>query len=195
MRAMRIRRMIEAFNPCAAHGCWAHGCWAHACVALAALLLWSAAGPARADLPPETGTGTSVATLPMPPSKHWVWVNDFVFPHMADGMAYLVDGDTGRYLGTLSTGYSFQHLVLPRDGKVIYSPETYFSRGTRGERTDVITLYDPAHLAPIGEIGIPPKRASNMPMMANAELTDDGRFLLIYNFTPAQSITVVDTKS
>jgi methylamine dehydrogenase heavy chain len=34
-----------------------------------------------------------------------------------------------------------------------------------------------------------------MPMMADSELTDDGRFLLIYNFTPAQSITVVDTRS
>jgi len=58
-----------------------------------------------------------------------------------------------------------------------------------------VTLYDPSHLAPVGEIAIPPKRSSNMPMMSNAILTDDGRFLLIYNFTPAQSITVVDTRS
>src|SRR5581483_845654 len=55
--------------------------------------------------------------------------------------------------------------------------------------------YDPAHLAPVGEIGIPPKRSSNMPMMGDAELTDDGRFLLIYNFTPAQSVTVVDAST
>jgi methylamine dehydrogenase heavy chain len=34
-----------------------------------------------------------------------------------------------------------------------------------------------------------------MPMMADSELTDDGRFLLIYNFTPAQSVTVVDAHS
>jgi len=98
---------------------------------------------------------------------------------MADGMAYLVDGDTGRYLGTLSTGYSFAHLILSRDGKLIYSPETYFSRGTRGTRTDVVTLYDPRTLGVIGEIPIPPKRSSNMPMMANQVLTDDDRFLLI----------------
>src|SRR5260370_16854599 len=30
-------------------------------------------------------------------------------------------------------------------------------------------------------------------MMGNAVLTDDDRFLLIYNFNPAQSVTVVDT--
>src|SRR6185312_459702 len=135
-----------------------------------------------------------VATLPAA-SPHWVWVNDFVFPHMADGQALLVDGDSGRFLGMLSTGFGFARLVISKDGKTIFSPETYFSRGTRGTRTDVVTMYDPAHLAPAGEIVIPPKRSSNTPMMADTELTDDGRFLLIYNFTPSQSVTVVDTRS
>jgi methylamine dehydrogenase heavy chain len=170
-------------------------CPAAALGALAALSLCALpAGFVRADLPSDSERGPQVATLAVPPSKHWVWVNDFVFPHMADGMAYLVDGDSGRYLGTLSTGYGFARVVLPRDGKLIYSPETYFSRGTRGKRTDVVTLYDPATLKATGEIPIPPKRSSNLPMMANQVLTDDERFLLIYNFNPAQSVTVVDTK-
>jgi methylamine dehydrogenase heavy chain len=159
-------------------------------VVLCALL----AGPARAELPSDSERGPLVATLAVPASKHWVWVNDFVFPHMSDGMAYLIDGDSGRYLGTLSTGYSFAHVLLSQDGKLIYSPETYFSRGTRGTRTDVVTLYDTGTLNAIGEIAIPPKRSSNLPMIANAVLTDDDRFLLIYNFNPAQSVTVVDTK-
>lgn len=150
---------------------------------------------AQAQLPSDIGNGAQVATLPVPASKHWVWVNDFVFPHMSDGMAYLIDGDTGRYLGTLSTGYSFAHVLLSRDGKLIYSPETYFSRGTRGKRTDVVTLYDTATLSVIGEIPIPAKRSSNIPLIANSVLTDDDRFLLIYNFNPAQSVTVVDTKT
>jgi len=34
-----------------------------------------------------------------------------------------------------------------------------------------------------------------MPTMGNSQLTDDDRFLLIYNFNPAQSVTVVDTAS
>ncbi|MEP6884734.1 MAG: amine dehydrogenase large subunit [Gammaproteobacteria bacterium] len=153
------------------------------------------AASARAELPPDIGGGPSAATLAVPASKHWVWVNDFVFPHMADGMAYLIDGDSGRYLGTLSTGYGFARVVLSRDGKTIYSPESYFSRGTRGKRTDVVTLYDPATLKPLSEIAIPPKRSSNLPMMANSVLTDDDRFLLIYNFNPAQSVTVVDTST
>lgn len=137
-----------------------------------------------------------VATsLPAKPSAHWVWVNDIVFHHMADGKAFLIDGDSGKMLGMLSTGFSYNGVVLPDDRSVIISPETYFSRGTRGTRTDVITLYDPRKLSPLGEIQIPPKRAGTLPMIQNSALTDDGRFLLIYNFTPAQSVTVVDMKS
>ena len=153
------------------------------------------AGPERPPLPSDVGRHPTVAVLPTPASKHWVWVNDFVFPHMADGTAHLVDGDSGRYLGTLSTGYSYSHLVLSPDGRWIYSPETYFSRGTRGKRTDVVTIYDARTLDPAGEIRIPPKRASDMPVMGDVALTDDARYLLIYDFNPAQSITVVDMKT
>jgi len=158
------------------------------------LVAFSAPQVAFGVLPSDLDAKETVAKLPAP-SKHWVWVNDFVFPHMADGMAYLVDGDSGKYLGTLSTGFGFARLVLPRDHKVIYSPETYFSRGTRGTRTDVVTIYDGATLKVQGEIVVPPKRASNSPVIGDSNLTDDERFLLIYNFTPAQSVTVVDTAS
>ncbi len=117
--------------------------------ALAVLLLLGAAAAVRAQLPSDTDKGPSVTMLGEP-TKHWVWVSDLVFPHMADGMAMLIDGDTGRYLGTLSAGWGFVRVLLPRDGKLIYSPEIYFSRGTRGVRTDVVTIYD-AHTLNPGE--------------------------------------------
>jgi methylamine dehydrogenase heavy chain len=157
-----------------------------------ALLLSALAGTASAQLPVESG---GVEQLPARPGQHWVWVNDFAFFALPDGKAFLVDADAGRMLGLLSTGYSFTALVIPHGGDVIYSPETYFSRGTRGTRTDVVTIYDAVHLSPLGEIRIPPKRASIMAMIAGAVLTDDDRFLLIYNYTPAQSVTVVDTRA
>lgn len=168
-----------------------------ACLRTLVVALAMAQAPAQGAAPPPLSADPlgTIASLPATASAHWVWVNDFVFPHMTDGQALLVDGDSGRFLGMLSTGFGFSRLVIARDGKTIFSPETYFSRGTRGTRTDVVTMYDPAHLAPAGEIVIPPKRSSNTPMMADSELTDDGRFLLIYNFTPAQSVTVVDTRS
>ncbi len=132
--------------------------------------------------------------LPAEANPHWVWVNDIVFHHMADGKSYLLDGDTGKFLGMLSTGLGFIALALPSDYAQIYSPETYFSRGTRGERTDVITFYDPRELKPTGEVIIPPKRFAAMPTLNYSALTDDDRFLMVYNFTPAQSISIVDLK-
>lgn len=168
---------------------------ATSCLAVVTALVLALQAPARAAPPlPADPLGT-VVSLPTTTSPHWVWVNDLVFPHLPDGQALLVDGDSGRFLGMLSTGFGFSRVVPAKDGKLVFSSETYFSRGTRGTRTDVVTMYDPAHLAPVGEIVIPPKRASSMPMMGDSELTDDGRFLLIYNFTPAQSVTVVDAHS
>lgn len=149
---------------------------------------WPAAAVDAVKVDPLAAT-----QLPDRPNPHWIWVNDSVFHHMADGKAFLLDGDRGTMLGMLSTGFGFNGVLLPRSGAAIFSPEIYYSRGTRGTRTDVVTIYDPRKLSPVGEIPIPPKRASTTPMLANTALTDDDRFLLLYNFTPAQSVTVVDT--
>ncbi len=159
----------------------------------AILACFAIALSARAELPPDIGMKPENVTLP-PVSKHWVWVNDMVFSHMDDGQLHIIDGDSGRVLGMISTGYS-AHAVLSPDGKALWSPETYFSRHTRGTRTDVVSVYDTATLKQTAEIVIPAKRASAIPVVGMAGSTDDGRFLLIYNFNPSQSVTVVDTRS
>jgi methylamine dehydrogenase heavy chain len=161
-----------------------------ACGTLLFTLLLS--GAHAAELPAEPLTA---GKLPEHGGAHWVWMNDAVFQHMADGKAYLLDGDSGRFLGMLSTGYGFNGVVLPGMADWIYSPESYFSRGTRGSRTDVITIYSGKDLGVVAEINIPPKRSSQLGLTAAAGLTDDDRFLLVYNFTPAQSVTVVDMTS
>lgn len=153
---------------------------------LAALM---SAGVAAAEVQPDPLVRQD---LPAGTRAHWVWVNDVVFHHMVDGKAFLIDGDNGNMLGMLSTGLNFGNVLIPGDGSAIISPETYFSRGARGSRTDVVTLYDPRTLDPIQEIVIPPKRVGSIPMRATTALTDDDRFLLIYNFTPAQTVSVVD---
>lgn len=153
-----------------------------------ALILCSRAG---AELAPEKGEVQKLAA----PRPHWVWVNDIFFLAMEAGKAYLVDADDGRVLGMLSTGFGHVALALPRAAPVIYAAEIYFSRGTRGERNDVVTVYDARTLAPVDEIDIPDKRTTSMPTLWHVTLTDDDRFVLIYNFTPAQSVTVVDTRA
>jgi methylamine dehydrogenase heavy chain len=145
--------------------------------------------PVAAELQPEE---LSVESLPETLPAHWVWVNDVSFFNMADGRAYLIDGDSGRFVGMLSGGYSHSTIGLDRRGDRLVVPGTFYSRGARGERTDVLTLYTAKSLEPDAEIVIPPKKFSGIPFVGNFALTDDGRFALVYNFTPEQSVTVAD---
>lgn len=156
-------------------------------LALGAALLFSTA--ARAELQPEQ---LSVETLPDKLPAHWVWVNDISFFHMADGRAYLIDADTGRFVGMVSAGYGHGMLGLDPRGDRFVVPATFYSRGSRGVRTDVLTLYSSKTLEPGEEIIVPPKKFSGIPFIGSAPLTDDGKFALLYNFTPEQSVTVAD---
>lgn len=136
----------------------------------------------------------SVLSLPDQPGPHWFWLSDVLLHRTA-----LFDADSGRQLGTISSGTAGVGFVISPlfspDHREIYLAETYYARGVRGERTDVVTVYDAATLRPIAEIGIPPKRAEYFPGVAANALSDDGRFLAIFNLTPAQSMTIVDVKA
>ncbi len=151
--------------------------------ALAALAF--AGSPARAEFVPEV-VG-EVATLPAP-GPHWVFLSDLLLRRAA-----LLDTDTGTFLGMLSSHVGAITPLVAPGGGAIYLPETYYSRGSRGVRTDVVTVYDPTTLAPSAEIAIPPKRADVVHGAGLATLLDDGRFAAIFNLTPATSISVVDT--
>jgi methylamine dehydrogenase heavy chain len=122
-----------------------------------------------------------------PPAPHQVWVADFLFKRSA-----LLDGDDGRFLGMLSTGVGAIAPVFSQARGEIYLPETYYARGSRGERSDLVTVYDVATLAPVAEIAIPPRRADVVHAMGLATLLDDGRFLAVYNYSPGTSVTIVD---
>ncbi len=132
---------------------------------------------------------------PIEGHPHLVWVNDIAFPAMPDGRAILIDADAGTMRGMISGGYGHNSLLFSLDGWRIYNPETYYARGTRGARTDVITVYDARRLVPLSEIVIPPKRFLSMPLLANQRLLDDGRLAVIYNFTPSQTVTVADVRA
>lgn len=144
-----------------------------------------------AELTPET---LGVETLGEP-GAHWFWANDVAFFNMADARTYLFNADNGEMLGMLSTGIFYAKFETPDDYSMIYSPETYYSRHTRGERTDVVSFYDTDTLQVVDEIVIPPKRHSGVVNIGFSTLTANDRFLAIYNFTPAQSVTVVDVES
>lgn len=157
--------------------------------ALFVLLASSAFG----QIPPEA-TGV-IRTLPEHYPGHWVIAQDAAFFHMSDGKFVVVDADSddpaGRVKGMFNAGFIAQ-FYQAKTRPEMYVAETYRSRGTRGERTDVLTIYDKQSLAPIGEVIIPPKRASAMPTLYHLQLVDDEKIALVYNFTPATSVSVVD---
>jgi len=159
-----------------------------------ALGLIVSTAPAVADTPALPNEQPRVETLPEL-SPHWFLVNDFNGPGTMDSKVYLFDADSGRMLGMLSTGAWRNVVETAPDFGTIYSPETYYSRGTRGERTDTVTFYDTRTLSVKGEAVIPPRRASGLPHRAYSGRSDDGRFVYVSNMTPANSVSVVNTET
>lgn len=126
------------------------------------------------------------------PSEH-LWVTDTNFMSMVDGRLNVFRLEDGHFLGLIPIG--FNGLVqLSRDGSKVYLVTTYFERIFRGERTDLLEVWDAATLTFQKEIKIPNKRASSLNYDGLLTTSYDGRFALIQNATPAQSITVVDLK-
>ncbi len=148
-------------------------------------------GAYSADLPIETIP--SVETLPENYPDTWVFAHDFNFFSLPDGKVLIVDvaSETRNFKGIVgaSNFASFQH---SKSRSELYSAQSFFSRGTYGERTDTVVVTDKATLKPIGEIIIPTKRQQVVTQVNSFQLTDDERMGLVMNFTPAASVTVLD---
>jgi methylamine dehydrogenase heavy chain len=156
--------------------------------AVALIALSTVGRTAGAEVPVETEYLGRVAELPAP-EPHWVWSSDAVLERTA-----LVDLESGDLLGVVDGGWGVTAPVFSADGRELYVPETHYSRGSRGDRTDVVTFYETRSLRPSGEVVIPPKRAINTLATANAALEDEGRFLAVFNMNPATSISIVDVR-
>ncbi len=155
-----------------------------------AILLLATATPGRAQLPADQMT-----TLTLPdPKPNWVYIMDTQFPANMLQKIWIMDGDTRKVLGTIFGGYQGNFEISP-DHREMYMIDTYYSRGWRGDRTDVVTIFD-AHTAMVlGEVVIPPKRLLIVAKRNSTSVTPDGNFLLVANMTPATSVTIVDLKA
>ncbi len=151
------------------------------------------ASAALAELKPEPLM--RIENLPEKYPPHWIIAVDAAFFHMSNGKVIVLDANSDnaatRYKGMFNGSFIPQFYQGKFESKM-YIIETYHSRGNRGERTDVLTTYDKANLQPISEVILPPKRASSMPTNFHLQMVEDDKFALVYNFTPAQSVTVVN---
>jgi methylamine dehydrogenase heavy chain len=123
---------------------------------------------------------------------HWVWASDSVLNRSA-----LFDADSGQMLGMVNGGVGVAPIRphVSRTRGEVYVVETVYSRHHRGERTDLVTIYDAVTLAVKGEVLIPPRRADNGNGVGLAALLDGDRFLVVFNQNPGMSVSVVDLDS
>ncbi len=132
-----------------------------------------------------------IATLP-PVGDHWVWVPDRLLQH-----SVLFDGDDGTVLASLSSpGALTPKLPLyARARGEFYSVDVDYARGTRGARTDYVTIYDAESLKVVGEVVLPHPTSASNTSLHHAALLDGDRFLVVFSQFPVTVATVVDLET
>ncbi len=136
----------------------------------------------------------TVTELPERYPDSWVFVHDLHFNSLPDGRAAIVDvgAENSNLRGQILVA-QFGNILPSTTRGEIYVGETFYSRLTRGERTDVITIWDTKTLAPKDEIILPGgKRGLFVTLRNSLQLTNDEKWALVFNFTPGSSVTVVD---
>jgi methylamine dehydrogenase heavy chain len=157
----------------------------------ALLLSLTVGAPARAEPPPPLqAEQLTVAKLPAR-SPHWVYVYDAAFENEIDSRVQLFDGDSYRRLGQIDAGFT-PGVNLSPDGSTTVVATTYFARGSRGARTDVVEFTDNSTLAVTREIVLPTKRAETVPSFFNVAYSADAHFVYAAYITPAASFGVLD---
>ncbi|MBK8764199.1 MAG: amine dehydrogenase [Burkholderiaceae bacterium] len=170
----------------------------HPLAMLAALALCVSANVALAAKPrgepipdpqslPETLTTATVS----PDAGARVYVSDIAIGHLPDGRVRVFDARSGRLLGMVSTAYAGQFTLAPRRDE-LYVATTHLSRTTRGERTDVLEVWDTTTLALKYEVVVPPRHAQALNFRAYLRTSADGQLVYSQNATPAVSVTVVE---
>jgi methylamine dehydrogenase heavy chain len=157
-----------------------------ACGVCALFAVAAAAADFPTPLPAESIP--KVETLPAHYPTTWSFLN-----YAGDRIELRnVGADSRDVKGQLQAHDSATLLVSDKRPE-IYVADTVWSRGVRGVRTDFITIYDTQTFNPVGEIVLPgAKRALITAMEGLIAFTDEQRMALVFNFTPASSVTVVD---
>ena len=145
---------------------------------------------ANADFPNPLPAETipKVDTLPAKYPTSWSFLN-----YSGDLIELRNIGGDGREVKGQLQAHDSATLLVPDKRPEVYVADTVWSRGSHGVPTDFITVYDTHTLNPIGEIVLPgAKRALITAMEGLIAFTDEQRMAVVFNFTPASSVTVVD---
>lgn len=172
----------------------ARRCRAAAVMTLAAALAFSvsaAQAAAPKNPPPELPAEKLTTGTLAGQSGERIYVADVAISHIADGRLRVFDAKAGKLMGMINTGFA-GNFGLSAKADEIYVATTYHSRGGRGDRVDVLEVWDSETLAFKYEVLLPAKRAQTLNYRGLVTVTGNGRYVLVQNATPATSITVVD---
>lgn len=124
--------------------------------------------------------------LPAEPEQDWVLIG-----------SGLVDVRDDAFLGVagVSPGLIGNAFTFSRNSRLLFTVETFYARGNRGERTDTVTILNASTLAATDEIVVPAKRALTATLDGALALSDEGRFLAVFNLTPGSSVSIVDIEA
>ena len=145
---------------------------------------WSLACAAFANgVVPETVATTELGA----PAPTWFVVKGGL------SSGYVFDAADGEMLGTLSLTPWTPTVRRHVERGEIYAAETHYARRYDGERSDMLRIYAHATLAPVAEIPVPHKIAAlHHHYLA---ILSGGRYVTVFNMTPAQSVSVVDVEN
>ena len=168
---------------------------------LLAVLVGICGQVAAAEPPPPLPvepTGV-IETLPDRYPAEWFLVHDAAFFHMSDGKVYVIDTSKDtvgeQVQGMFPVNLMGSYLQVPSRGEIM-SVETFHTRGTRGDRFDVLTIWDNANLAVVAEVQLPgSKRFMGMPQRVALRTMNNDRWLAIFNLSPSTSVTLVDLET
>lgn len=146
--------------------------------------LWVAASPVLAKSP--TPDVSDVATL-KPNGPHRFFTGGF-----RDQYFGIYDADSGKMEGSIPAGFVADLAIAPDNGNFLVS-ETYWTHGSRGQRQDMVTIWDAKTLNLVKEIPLP-GRALMGGKIHNFQLSADGSKAYVYILLPASSVVWVDLK-
>lgn len=135
-----------------------------------------------------------IEMLPAQYPSSYIFAHDMNFYSILDGSINIIDvaADTLEYKAMINAA-QMASFAQSKSRNELYVAETYYSRGTHGDRTDVITVYDAQTLNVEAEIILPGrKRGLSVIQKGSFQLIDNERLAVIWNFTPASSALIVD---
>jgi methylamine dehydrogenase heavy chain len=154
-------------------------------VAIGALFCLAVFAQPLSAAPPLPLEQSDTAVMP-PLSPH----NYFLFNAFGSGLTTIVDGDDAQMktIGIVPGAWNAS-VSLSRTADKIYLAETYWSHGNRGDRADLLSIYDGTTLKLEREIPLPGRLN---PKPQQLSISDDGQLGYVYDMVPASAIHVVD---